>query len=1525
MKLNLRKSIIFSGISIFLTILVLSYFFLLPALINIEKYKPEIKEALKENLSLPLELGKLDIDMTWNLGLKIKINRATLKKRDGSNFVSVGNSSGIEISLLPLLNKKIEIRKIIINNMTGNVTRLKDGSFDIAKIFIKKEKTKYKVEIKDTSVVLNNYRIDFSDKFISPAKEFVLSGETINISKFTPDKYIEIEAKGKISEIKKPEMIFNIFLSTDFPFNKKKLVKNILKIKGDIINFDLQEIKPYINIFSNHKFTTFIGTGNVNFDIDLNKEIPGRRKFFVDSKINNLNIIDAAKGSVLSNENKLKFITSGNFDDNDLYLDNFQVNAYKLNAAIRGKISNFANRKIRNVDLKIDINDTRVKKSAEIFPKLIKVPLDPFNKMLKYNVDGNVSGNIIAKGYYRRPELFGKVKYDDFSIIKKIKGTPNGYGSVEFLGPTLVINSKQYLDKNEFVKTTGTVIPFKGKKVKLSINTTQNIDFSRCLPVLFAVRDIFQFKLYPVTDMDIKGIGKVNLDIEGANQNAIINGYVEARNAKVKFKTLAGQAENVNGRVRFTGDKVYYDELSGSVDGIKVIPSGYSTLHAYSDIKLHMPNLDLKKGQKFVYGSSLLYKAQFALKDILDIKGFADTVISLKGTEEKLDSRGVLKFTDAYLKYRGYAEPFNNLKGQLRYINENIYFDNINGNVLGNNVTANGSINGLSKDLQLTITSKNIKLENAKKFVINSSVLYKTQEIIKDFTFVDGIASINLKLKGNVDKDPLDNLIFSNINATFQHKLIGFPIKISQGILDITNDSIQTQGIKANAANTDFIVKGKVSNLKANIKTKASLIPDLKLEVNKFDASNLKEIVKTPVIPQKIKKIIAKTSNFEGFADVIVNVKPSGFNAAFNFDNFALVYIPNNIPVVIKNGKAEITDKSISFYEINGQLANSDFFLKGFVKNYLSKPSFEILSSLKFNPEDTGKLEELFKQSTNAETELNSIIPISVNIKGNVNNWQVLSKMTLNKGVSLPYTKQMGLSDDKIRIITLDALGKKDRLDIKNLKLDLFRKDYNLNSDSPWEFNVLGEKENIIHVSGSIDKLSSGRPLFKEFKINTNNAKPLSSCILNQCVKTVINNGNEKFFSEGNIQADLTMNGYIFNPKIQGFISFSGLKIPDYKLSIANANINFDKDSINLDLQNLKIDDSAMNIKALLDYSLEFPLMVKDMEITSNYINVDRIARVLVANKDIVNTNTEDMKSPYFLIQDGHIDSKELILRDLITSGIKADLNFTPDWLLSVSDINMNVTGGTGTGNLYYNAKSTELSLNLTAKNMQANALASTLLSMPNEVYGTLNGEGQFYTKGRNAEEMISNSNGYANFKINDGHLIRLGSLEYLLRATNVLQCGIGGLNFNNIIDLVVPQNTGYFDHLDGKFDIKDGVLSTEEVTSAGQNLSLLISGNFDMLTNYADIKVLGKLSNKVSGLLGPLGSVSINQFIGYIPGFGFLPTTPEEKGLIDLIPGLSNLPVLGLDGKQKYRKFLVNINGNLYDQKSVKSFRWLN
>ena len=77
------------------------------------------------------------------------------------------------------------------------------------------------------------------------------------------------------------------------------------------------------------------------------------------------------------------------------------------------------------------------------------------------------------------------------------------------------------------------------------------------------------------------------------------------------------------------------------------------------------------------------------------------------------------------------------------------------------------------------------------------------------------------------------------------------------------------------------------------------------------------------------------------------------------------------------------------------------------------------------------------------------------------------------------------------------------------------------------------------------------------------------------------------------------------------------------------------------------------------------------------------------------------------------------------------------------------------------------------------------------------------------------------------------------------------------------------------------------------------------MVTNNADITILGRVSKKVSGLLGPLGSLSINTFINFIRGIGFLPSTPNS-GIIDII-GIKQNSCTRVKRKKEIQKICCN------------------
>ena len=124
-----------------------------------------------------------------------------------------------------------------------------------------------------------------------------------------------------------------------------------------------------------------------------------------------------------------------------------------------------------------------------------------------------------------------------------------------------------------------------------------------------------------------------------------------------------------------------------------------------------------------------------------------------------------------------------------------------------------------------------------------------------------------------------------------------------------------------------------------------------------------------------------------------------------------------------------------------------------------------------------------------------------------------------------------------------------------------------------------------------------------------------------------------------------------------------------------------------------------------------------------------------------------------------------------------------------------------------------------------------------------------------------------------------------------------------------------------------DGICHINEMTSLGNILSLHIFGDFDLLRNYADMKVRARMASLVSNLLGPLGAInpanllnsaaSLNVFTAKAFSI-FCEMVPEEE--ISILPSFANSYV-----DNAATKFQLVVRGDAAKPLTlIKSFKWL-
>ena len=132
------------------------------------------------------------------------------------------------------------------------------------------------------------------------------------------------------------------------------------------------------------------------------------------------------------------------------------------------------------------------------------------------------------------------------------------------------------------------------------------------------------------------------------------------------------------------------------------------------------------------------------------------------------------------------------------------------------------------------------------------------------------------------------------------------------------------------------------------------------------------------------------------------------------------------------------------------------------------------------------------------------------------------------------------------------------------------------------------------------------------------------------------------------------------------------------------------------------------------------------------------------------------------------------------------------------------------------------------------------------------------------------------------------------------------------------------FKSITGEMTFQNGIATLNNVKVSGPLMSYYVKGTYNILQNTANLIILGRLDTKVVSVLGPLGQLSAEKLLSYIPKFGAatanilnqLTSDPKNED-ISLIPALTG------DNKE-FKEFKVIFNGAVEGASSVKSFKWL-
>lgn len=545
-----------------------------------------------------MEIGNSWAIMTWNWGIKIHSDNVIVKHFDNTAYLATGPID-VEISIPYIFKRQIRVRNINVQNAEIDLKRLPNGKFDIEELISPKTKklVKYKTIFHNTNININNYKIIFTDKYISPSPQYFISGNKFIISKFDPKKLIKVDADGKIYSQDRPSTEFNVNYYAKLPLNTENIFKNQLSIKGEVKNFYPDMYSKYLQAFT-EEYSYMSGGGSGNVVINLSRKESDIDEIYFNGSVHDFSLykVEGKGSSAFPGFTNLSFLVQQ--QSKIISIKDFIFKNKDIDTKINGNI-NKTNSKKTELNLNLISNNTKIEPVLNLLPKRNKHYIVILNKLKKYKIKGTLSADLNINGTPKDSNIFGTLQLKKFSLSNKSRIIPNANMKVNFKGKEYNIISKASIDKNEYLNISG-LISRKTKKINLNI-TSNTIKWNSAQRLISTLADITNSKLGILKNSRLTGKGRININISGSTKKPNVDGYLNFLNTKVVYSRLSEPITNLTGQVKLNNKIIIFNNLRAKVGKSNINVNGTLSQNNHAiqpinlKIKAKVNSEDLKK------------------------------------------------------------------------------------------------------------------------------------------------------------------------------------------------------------------------------------------------------------------------------------------------------------------------------------------------------------------------------------------------------------------------------------------------------------------------------------------------------------------------------------------------------------------------------------------------------------------------------------------------------------------------------------------------------------------------------------------------------------------------------------------------------------------------------------------------------------------------------------------------------------------------------------------------------------------
>ena len=1005
-------------------------------------------------------------------------------------------------------------------------------------------------------------------------------------------------------------------------------------------------------------------------------------------------------------------------------------------------------------------------------------------------------------------------------------------------------------------------------------------------------------------------LGNINIDIPlikfALKDENISEKYIlEANNSKISFAGLSGPLKIKTGG---------YLKKSGSAEN-------------FTDFNINLQTKlpEFKESQDKNASAFENFKLNFnpiAGLDKFSLRSKLDVDLKITDPGENFSAKGYANIEKISLKAGGIQLPEgyintkferNTVKTQSRiYISENEY------------ILANNSITtGKKPKINLNIKTEYLNVSNIKTLAMSVFNMFGIKNGLNqitalgalkcDFNLISDFKTVKssglLELKEGVIKYPKAAVVLDTIASTLDFG--GNKITIKDTGASLNGSKFKVSGTIDTKTNLDIKIKSDPLKISDILKLAQGLSLIKPEDIKDFDIKNgtvvasvdikgdLKNIIPQADIELNSISLLIKSLNMPVSLDkIVLNAKPDkkdkkNFAAQLEAHNFKASSKNPNLNISAQQCLISADSKNISLTPFNLLFNGSIAKISGDIKNYTEKPDINIRADGKITP---GTILAFVPAQNKKYISYAGQIPFDVSLSGGIENLKILANLTSDSKnyVSIAEIKNIA--------------GKQNRLhaDI-NLKQDLLV----INSAA-----LTSNGTNMASVNGKINNIYSKTPQFSPLNILTGQKLSIYAPAL----------GRISFDADANI----ALSGGILNPQITGSANVSNLNWQEFKTAMSNAYLEFKKSIISVRADGIKAAGSDFSGNAEISSNFSKNITVNSLNFTSSYIDTDALLKLI---SSMPNTQTTAGPSVPLGVKNGTGKIAKLKSGNIIAHNIAFDFNMHNN-LVKLSNITAVFADGKITADADYNIATTKVNIDGTGKAINARKAASCFAGGSSILLGgTMNGIAKLSLRGNTYDQQMRTLNGQVIFDISNGQYGEAARFERFLHAGNLLTQSLFNLNLNQAISAVTSKNTGEFKKIEGKISLSNGWANITSLESSGPNMSLYITGKYNLLTGNSDLKILGRISSVVVNVLGPLGTFSLDKVVNKLPqtGVAILNTikaiAPQNPLFADInSKDIANIPPLSVvSNNTESKDFQVLINGPIAKTTSIKSFKWAN